>query len=206
MSQLLHIDCSARTEGSFSRMLSQQFVEDWRSAHPGGTVITRDLAADPLPYLDELAVSGMFIPPEDRTPQMQAALALSDRLTDELLASDRIVIGVPMYNFHVPAPFKSWIDHVVRAGRTFTYTEEGPVGLATGKKVLAVSARGGSYAATGPYHERDLQTPWLRLIFGFIGIRDVEIVRCEGTAINGELLENSLAAAQARLKELVACW
>lgn len=206
MSQLLHIDCSIRSEGSYSRRLSREFVGRWRALHPDETVVYRDLAADPLPMLSEAAVSGMFVPEEDRTPEMKAGLALSDLVVDEFLASHRVLIATPMYNFHVPPALKNWFDHVTRAGRTFKFTAQGAAGLAGGRKVMIISARGGHYGEGSPNQEADLQTPWLRLMLGFMGIQDVELIHCEATNIGGELLESSLAAAEARLEHLVTTW
>ncbi|NSW58324.1 MAG: FMN-dependent NADH-azoreductase [Armatimonadetes bacterium] len=206
MSQLLHIDCSIRREESYSRRLSRKFVDRWQMLHPDATLVYRDLAADPLPMLSEAAVSGMFLPEEVRTPEMKAGLALSDLVVDEFLASDRILIATPMYNFHVPPTLKNWFDHVTRAGRTFKFTEEGAVGLAGGRKVIIISVRGGYYGEGSPNQEADLQTPWLRLMFGFMGIGDVELIRCEATNIGGQLHEASLAAAEARLEHILTSW
>ncbi len=206
MPQLLHIDCSIRREESYSRRLSREFVDRWHALHPDERVVYRDLAADPLPVLSEAAISGMFLPDEVRTPAMSAGLGLSDLVVDEFLASHRVLIATPMYNFHVPSSLKNWFDHVTRAGRTFKFTEEGAVGLAGGRKVMIISARGGHYGEGSPHQEADLQTPWLRLMFGFMGIGDVELIRCEATNIGGDLHQASLAAAEARLEHLATSW
>ena len=138
MSTLLHIDSSARSGGSISRQLTASFAQQWQAKNPGGKVVHRDLAANALPHLSESMLGAYFTPADARSAEQAEVIKQSDALVDELLAADTIVIGVPMYNFAPPSTLKAWIDHVFRAGRTFSYTETGPVGLVKGKKAVII--------------------------------------------------------------------
>ncbi|MEM7527607.1 MAG: NAD(P)H-dependent oxidoreductase [Pseudomonadota bacterium] len=176
---ILHIDASMRRDGSTSRALSAAVVE-----RLGGRVIRRDLA-DGLPLIDETWIGANFTPDEDRSDEQRAALTLSDKLIGEIEASDTLVIGVPVYNFGVPAAFKAWIDLVTRARRTFQYTEDGPVGLLSGKRAVIVVASGGTEVDSSI----DFATPWLRHILGFIGITDVEVIPADRQMVRGDAVE-----------------
>ena len=160
MSTLLHIDSSARREASVSRRLTQRFADEWRSRHPDGRVIVRDLAQAAPPHVSESLIGAYFTPEEQRDAAQRATLAESDALVDELLAADTIVIGAPMYNFALPSSLKAWIDHVVRVGRTFAYGANGPSGLVHGKRVVVILSRGGVYS-DGPAQAMDFQTGYL---------------------------------------------
>src|SRR5271170_5482106 len=118
MSHLLHLDSSLRTEGSRSRLLSAHYAERWRTRHPGGTVTYRDLAADPVPHMDQIAFSSGFAAAADHTPEQAAARALADTLIDEVTAADTVLIGLPLYNFGPPSTFKAWLDRIVSPERT----------------------------------------------------------------------------------------
>ena len=176
---VLHIDASARFQDSTSRQRSAQIL-----AHLAPeTVIRRDLAQG-LPFYDETWVTATFVPPQDRTKSQVAALALSDELLAEVQAADTIVIGSPMYNFSIPAVLKAWIDQISRAGVSFAYTEEGPKGLLSGKKVIVTMASGGT-----PFGgDMDFATPYLKFALGFLGITDVSFV-------HGDAVDALLAAA-----------
>ena len=155
MPQLLHLDCSAREAGSLTRGLSRQFVERWVAAHPGTTVRYRDLAAHPVPQVDTAWIAAAF----DRTSPpgtRHAALAVSDELVDELLASEVIVVGSPVYNFTVPAVLKAWIDQVIRVGRTFLPGAFPSRGLAGGRKVVVLSSSMNDYLPPSPHVALDL--------------------------------------------------
>ncbi|MEM6945002.1 MAG: NAD(P)H-dependent oxidoreductase, partial [Pseudomonadota bacterium] len=165
--------------GSTSRALSAAVVE-----RLGGRVIRRDLA-DGLPLIDETWIGANFTPDEDRSDEQRAALTLSEKLIGEIEASDTLVIGVPVYNFGVPAAFKAWIDLVTRARRTFQYTENGPVGLLSGKRAVIVVASGGTEVDSSI----DFATPWLRHILGFIGITDVEVIPADRQMVRGDAVE-----------------
>ncbi|MCA1322524.1 FMN-dependent NADH-azoreductase [Herbaspirillum sp. alder98] len=202
MSTLLHIDSSARTSGSISRQLTAAFVEQWQAKNAGAKVIHRDLASDPLPHITEALLGAYFTPPEGRSPEQAELIKQSDQLVDELLAADTLVIGVPMYNFAPPSTLKAWIDHVFRAGRTFRYTETGPVGLATGKKAVIILSRGGMYSQ-GPMEALDFQGKYIKSALAFIGITDVELVVAEGVAMGEEAVKNAVAGARQQISAVV---
>jgi FMN-dependent NADH-azoreductase len=169
---VLHIDASARHDGSTSRTLSLELVDALRQA--GDTVVYRDVGAG-LPLLTGEMIGSYFTPPADRSEDQKAAIALSDELVAELQAADTIVFGVPVYNYGAPAAFKAWADLVARVGVTFRYTENGPVGLLEGKKAYLVVATGGT-KVDSPI---DFFTPWARQFLGFLGIKDVEVLAAD---------------------------
>jgi FMN-dependent NADH-azoreductase len=158
----------------------------------------RNLASDPVPHLDAERFAAFLSKPEDRNPDQQAVVAYSDGLISELKQADTIVIGLPMYNFGVPSQLKAWIDHVARAGVTFRYTEQGPIGLLTGKKAYALATRGGMYAGT----PADTQTNYLRDFLAFIGITDVEFVYAEGLAMGDVAKTEALSSAKNTIRKL----
>jgi len=185
MSTLLHISVSPRGTDSISRQLGDAAVEAWKANNPGGRVIERDLAKTPLTFVDVDWIAGAFSPPEYHTENHKKALALSNELVSELLEADEIILATPMYNFAVPAALKAWIDHVVRAGKTFRYTASGtPEGLLAGqhKKVLVIIASGGSYSEGSPMAALNYEIPYLRFILAYMGITDVRFVHAGGTA------------------------
>jgi FMN-dependent NADH-azoreductase len=181
MSTLLKIDVSPRGGNSISRKLANHFATEWQSNHVGGTIITRDLATTRIPYVDLPWIAGAFSAPDQHTAEHKAALKISDELIAELIGADEIVISTPMYNFGVPAVLKAWIDHVVRLNKTFSFGPDGLKGLVAGKKVTVIIASGSEYTKGSPLESYDLETPYFRVVFGFIGITDVTIVRAGGT-------------------------
>jgi len=195
MSQILVIESSARKQGSVSRQLTEQFIAQWQATHPADQVKVRDLADSPVPHLDANLLGSWMTPAEQQSEAERAALALSNTLTDELLAADVLVLAAPMYNFAIPSTLKAWLDHVLRAGVTFKYGEQGPEGLLQGKRAFVLTARGGIYAGTGLDH----QEPYLRQALGFIGIVDVQFIHAEGLNMGGEFQQQGLAKAQAQL-------
>lgn len=198
MSRILVIESSARQQGSVSRELTQQFIASWQAAHPADQVQVRDLAAEPVPHLDATLLGGWMTPSEQQNDAEKAALARSNQLTDELLAADVLVLAAPMYNFAIPSTLKAWLDHVLRAGVTFKYTETGPQGLLTGKRAFVLTARGGIYAGSALDH----QEPYLRQVLAFIGIHDVQFIHAEGLNLGAEFSEKGLAQAKAKLAEV----
>jgi FMN-dependent NADH-azoreductase len=181
MPTLLNIQSSPRSTDSTSRILSQEFVAEWEKNHQDGTVVLRDLAESHLPFVGVPWISGIFLPTEQRSPEMQQALNISDELITELFAADDILIGTPMYNFTVPANLKAWIDLIVRP----RVTHSGPPerrGLVTGKRCTIIIASGGIYDEGLPAAASDYESGYLRRILGFIGIADVEVVLAGGTA------------------------
>ncbi|MEM7731155.1 MAG: NAD(P)H-dependent oxidoreductase [Pseudomonadota bacterium] len=169
---ILHIDSSARHAGSISRDLSADVI----ARHSGAKVITRDLAKTPVPQISEDWVVATFTPAEDRTDAQKNTLRQSDALVDELISADTVVIGLSMYNFTVSAALKAWIDQVARPGQTFNYTEDGPVGLLTGKRAIILMATGGVPAGS----DMDYAAPYLKSFLGFLGITDVAIIAADG--------------------------
>lgn len=199
MSRILVIESSARQQGSVSRELTQQFIANWQAAHPADQIQVRDLAAEPVPHLDATLLGGWMTPSEQQSEAEKAALARSNQLTDELLAADVLVLAAPMYNFAIPSTLKAWLDHVLRAGVTFKYTETGPQGLLTGKRAFVLTARGGIYAGSALDH----QEPYLRQALAFVGIHDVQFIHAEGLNLGAEFSQKGLAQARAKLAEVV---
>ncbi len=193
MSNVLVIESSARQQGSVSRDLTQAFIAQWQAAHPADQVKVRDLAVEQVPHLDADLLGGWMKPADQHSATEQAALQRSNLLTEELLAADVLVLAAPMYNFAIPSTLKAWLDHVLRAGVTFKYTETGPQGLLTGKRAYVLTARGGVYAG-GPF---DHQEPYLRQALGFIGIHDVSFIHAEGMNMGAEFQEKGIAQAKA---------
>jgi len=203
MTTILYLNSSVRSTGSVSRQLSGEFIEKLKAAHPGAKVVTRDLAANPLPHLSESMVGAYFTPPEQRTDEQKQLIKTSDEVVAELLAADTVVVGAPMYNFSVSSTLKSWIDHVARAGVTFKYTETGPVGLVHGKKFVIFTSRSGVYSS-GPAKAMDFQETYLRGVLGFLGITDVSFVSAEGLAMGDEAVNTALANGRHAMDALIA--
>jgi FMN-dependent NADH-azoreductase len=180
MKTLLEIRSSIYSDHGQSSRLADGFVAQWRAAHPGGRVIVRDLATAPVPHIDADRFGAFLAKADQRTSGQHAIVGYSDALIAELKSAEVIVLAVPMYNFGVPSTLKAYFDHVARAGVTFRYTDKGPLGLLTGKKVIVFAARGGLYAGT----PLDSQTPYLRTFLGFLGLTDIEFVYAEGLAIS----------------------
>ena len=198
--KILQVNASARREGANSTKLANRITERLLAAHPGATVTVRDLAAEPLPVLDEAALGALFTPAEQRSAEQAALAARFDAAIAELQAHDAIVLGVAMYNFGVTVQLKSWIDAIARAGVTFKYTETGPVGLVEGKTVYAACARGGLYRGT----PNDSQTPYLKSVLGFLGMKDVHFVYAEGLNMGPDAAAQGFAQAEADLEAALA--
>lgn len=182
MKTLLHIDSSPLGGASVSRHLSHEFVQRWQQANPGGKVLTRDLNAIPTPSIDGAWIAAAFTPEEARTPAQRDLLALSDSFLAELASADEYVFGVPMHNFGVPAVLKLWIDQIVRAGKTFAYIDGVPTGLLKNKKATFIIASGGVYGAGTAMASYNFVEPYLRTIFGFIGVTDATFLAAGGAA------------------------
>lgn len=181
MPTLLHLDASPRGNHSISRQLSHAAVTAWKSKNPGGKVVERDLAKTDITFVDLDWIMGAFSAPDQQTEGHKKALAISDQLVAELLEANEIIIGTPMYNFAIPAVLKAWIDHVVRAGKTFKYSATGPEGLAKGRKAVIAVASGGTYNEASGLSAYNYEIPYLRHILGFIGITDITFVQAGGT-------------------------
>ncbi len=173
MTKLLVVETSPRGDKSISRGLTRRFAEHWRSNHPGGTVIDRDLAETDLRFIDAAWLEAYFTPPDRHSATTKAELALSDELVAELLDCDHLVIATPVYNYNVPAALKAWIDGIVRKGLTLGFDGKG---LVHGKKATVLIASGGVYTEGSPIRDRDIATQYLRLLLEVIGITDVTFV------------------------------
>src|SRR5882762_3324476 len=202
MKNILLIQSSPRGLESYSQKVARFIVDDLEERYPGANVVVRDLAQNPPPHVGQAFVGGNSAGPEQRTPEQTKALALSDVLIDELLTAEVIVFAVPMHNFGPPSTLKAWIDHVVRIGRTVSYSQKGPEGMLKGKRAILVLARGGVYS-DGPAKTFDFQEPYLRAILGFIGLTDIEVVRVEGVAMSAIGPEKAVASAMARSTEVL---
>ncbi len=199
MPTILQLNTSLFGEQGQSSRLAAEFARTLAES-TGRELKVRDLAANPVPHLTAERVTAFGTPASERTLDQQRHVAESDALVDELREADVLVLGLPMYNFGVPSTLKAYFDHVARAGVTFRYTAEGPLGLLTGKKAFVFATRGGQHAGT----ETDLQTAYVRLFLGFIGIRDVEFIYAEGLALGEQQRERALAAAAERINRLAA--
>lgn len=200
MKTLLQVRSSLYSERGQSSRLASRFVDQWQRANPGGRVVTRDLATDPLPHLTAERFDAFLAEPDRRTAAQEAIVAESDALIAELEAADVVVIGLPMYNFGIPSTLKSWIDHVARTGRTFRYTESGPEGLLPDRPVYLFAARGGQYRGT----PRDTQTAYMTHFLNFIGLRDIRFVYAEGLALGEAAAREALDDATHTIDRLAA--
>ncbi|WP_034296861.1 FMN-dependent NADH-azoreductase [Herbaspirillum sp. RV1423] len=203
MANILFINSSARSTGSISRQVAGEFVAKLQAAQPGSVVVERDVAANPIPHLDEQKLGAFFTPADKRTAEQQALVKLSEELIAEVNAADIIVIGAPMYNFSITSTLKTWIDHVARAGVTFKYTETGPVGLVQDKKVYVFTSRGGVYSE-GPAKAMDFHETYLRAVLGFIGMTDITFIHSEGLGMGEAAVEKAVAQTRQTIGTLIA--
>ncbi|HUB66102.1 MAG TPA: FMN-dependent NADH-azoreductase [Candidatus Methylacidiphilales bacterium] len=206
MSKVLVITASPRGERSVSRTLTVNFAQDWAKHHPDATVLLRDLGHHPVPHVTEPWVVGAFAPPEAQTPESKAAITVSDQLVDEFLGASRYIFGVPMHNFNIPSTFKAYIDQIVRAGKTFGVGPNGYEGLVKGKKALFITSSGGSYLPGTPTAALNFQEPYLRTIFGFIGLTEVQFVAADNMNQGENAAKLSREKAESALKELAVNW
>jgi len=202
MADILLVASSPRGSASYSSRIAEKVVSDLRNSDPDALVMVRDLAQAPLQHIDADFVTATRGQTGAETPRQLAILARSDELIDELTAADIVVIAAPMINFSVSSTLKTWFDYISRAGRTFRYSEKGPQGLMTGKRVIIVSASGGVYS--GENAAFDFQVPWLCSMLGFLGMTDVEVIRVEGTALGPDAAEQAVARAAAQAREVAA--
>ena len=203
MSNLLMVNSSPRSN-SVSRKLTRQFADDWKSLNPTGRIVERDTSEGTIPYLSEPWIEAAYTPEPNRTPAQRNLLALSDTLIAELMAADVILLGIPMHNFSVPATFKAWIDQIARAGKTFSYTSQGPKGLIpSDKKVVAILSRGGAYAAEGAQGAMDFQVSYLRQVLGLVGLTDVTFVHADRQGMGGEAAQLATQKAIQQMSSVV---
>src|ERR1700733_5088886 len=182
MPKLLHIDSSPLYGRSVSRQLTDAFVTQWKSTHPNGTVVDRDLSATAIPPVNAEWVGAAYTTEEARTPHQKQLLSLSDSLLAELDQADEYVFGVPMHNFGVPSVLKLWIDQISRVGKTFSYADGVPKGLLVGKKATFIIATGGIYDAQTQMASFNFVEPYLRSVFSFLGVTDATFLTTGGTA------------------------
>jgi FMN-dependent NADH-azoreductase len=206
MATVLVITCSPRGERSVSRALTTRFAQEWARHHPQDTIRMRDLGHHPVPHVTETWIIGASAGADSQTGASRDAIAISDRLIEEFLDADRYVIGVPMYNFNIPSTLKAWIDQIVRAGRTFAVGPTGYEGLVKGRKALVIATSGGNYGAGTPLEKLNFQEPYLRAIFGFIGVTDVRFVNAAGMNQGEDEAAKSRARAERALDDLSISW
>ena len=207
MTTLLQINASINNGNGESSRLANQFVAAFHKSHPKARIVVRDVAAaEPVPHLNAERFGAFITKPDQRSTAQQAVVAYSDTLINELRQADVIVLGLPMYNFGVPSQLKSYFDHIARIGETFEYTEKGPVGKLTGKKVYVFAARGGVYSRDGVNEGTplDTQTGYVRHFLGFLGMSDVEFIFAEGLHMNPQSKQAALAKAEADIARLAA--
>jgi FMN-dependent NADH-azoreductase len=199
--KLLHIDSSPLAAHSVSRELTRRAVAEWKANHPGTTVEVLDLAADAPTHLNQDSLGfRLGANAEGLTDVQKRENAVSEQLVSQFLAADVVVIGAPMYNFSVPSQLKAWIDRIAQVGRTFKYTEKGPIGLAGGKTIIVASTRGGVYSTNPALAGLDHQESYLKTVFGFFGVTDVRFVRAEGVAMGPEAKAKALEAADVEIR------
>jgi FMN-dependent NADH-azoreductase len=206
MSTILVITASPRGQRSVSRALTTSFAQLWAESHSQDTILLRDIGHHPVPHVTEPWIAGAFAPPDAQSTESKAAIAVSDQLVEEFLSADRYVFGVPMYNFNIPSTFKAYIDQIVRAGKTFAVGPNGYEGLVKDRKALFITSSGGSYAVGSPTASYNFQEPYLRVIFGFIGLTDLTFVGAENLNQGEDAAKQSRERAQNALKELATSW
>jgi FMN-dependent NADH-azoreductase len=206
MSNLLVVTASPRGERSVSRALCTSFAALWAQHHPQDRVLLRDIGHHPVPHVTEPWVVGSFALPDAQTPESRAAIAVSDSLVEEFLSADRYVLGVPMYNFNIPSTLKAYIDQLVRPGKTFGVGPTGYEGLVKNKKALFITTSGGSYPAGTSAGALNFQEPYLRTIFGFIGVTDVRFIVADNLNQGEEPARQSREKAETALRDLVETW
>ena len=203
MTNLLVVTSSPKSSSSVTSGLVDRFVASVESDSEI-SLARRDLGHAPPPHLDEATIGAFFTPENQRTADQAEAVKLSDELIAEVEAADILVIGAPMHNFGISSALKTWIDHIARAGKTFQYTESGPVGLLTGKKVFVLSARGGDYSESSPAHGMDQQEPYLKTVLGFIGLTDVTFIHAQGVNMGEDGLLRANQAVESAALALAA--
>ena len=206
MSTILVITASPRGERSVSRALTTRFAHQLAAHHPQDTILLRDIGHHPVPHVTEPWIVGAFAPADAQTPESKTAITVSDQLVEEFLAADRFVLGVPMYNFNIPSTFKAYIDQIVRAGKTFAVGPNGYEGLVKNKKALFITSSGGAFPPGSPMAAFNFQEPYLRAVFGFIGVTDVQFVVADNLNQGDDAAKQSREKAENALKELAGSW
>jgi FMN-dependent NADH-azoreductase len=197
MRTLLRLDASSQIAQSHSRGLADYYEARWRDHHPKGTVLTRDLAREPVPHLDEATIAVFYAGGEPPQKEVPSGIILSDRLIRELQDADDVLISSAVYNFGMPSALKAWIDHIVRFGSTIAPGEKGPVGLLANKRACFLTARGGN-----PDRSPDYQYPVLKAVFSYVGIQQIDWISLEGTRIPDGKLELRVNRARSAIDSL----
>lgn len=203
MSKILLVTSSPRGEASLSTKVATELAGKLAAAQPGSTIVTRDLVKNPLPHIEPDYASGIYTPAESRTARQSEVVGVSDVAVDELFDADHIVLATGLINFSISSTLKSWVDHISRSGRTFSYSANGPKGLVEGKKAYIVLASGGVYSE-GPAAALDFAVPYLKSVLAFNGMTDVEVVRVEGVGMGEDAVKTALANAATRTDKLAA--
>lgn len=198
MATLLHIKSSIFGDGGKSSQLAADFIHQWQEKQPESNVVVRDLINNATPHLDADIVTALMTPEADRSSAQQTVAAYSDQLINEIRQADLIVIGVPMYNFGIPSQMKAYFDQLARAGVTFKYTDQGPIGLLDDKPVYLFATRGGLYRDSGA----DFQIPFMTQFLNFIGLKNIDIIYAEGLNM-GDIAETSLAEAKQHIAHVI---
>ena len=203
--KLLHIDSSVLGDNSVTRILTARTVAAWQASHPGTSVEYIDLALNSPTHLSSDSLGfRLAADSPDLSDVQRRENAISEALVSQFLAADVVVVGAPLYNFAIPSQLKAWIDRISQAGRTFSYSEKGPVGLAGGKTVIVASGRGGVYSTSEGARAMEHQESYLAVVFGFMGITDVRFVRAEGVNMGADAKAKALEAADLEIKSLTA--
>jgi FMN-dependent NADH-azoreductase len=184
MKHILHLNSSIQGTASYSIKLGHAIVEKIKEKYPGSTLEELNLVDIEIPHLNAAVLRTFFIPGDQLTAEDKESIRLSDELVKTLFAADIIVIGAPLINFTIHSALKAWIDHITRAGITFGYGENGPIGKVTGKKVYVAMSSGGVYSE-GPGKANDFVAPYLKSFFGFLGMTDLTVFRAEGLKVPG---------------------
>lgn len=208
MTNLLHINSSPRIERSHTRRMTATFVQQWQALYPDVNIIYRDIANNPPPHITQNWIAAAFTEPSERSTQMQTDLAISDALVDELIQSNYLVLGTPMYNFGIPSTLKAYIDQIVRIGRTFLFDPENkttPYKPLTKEKTayILVSTGDTGYAPGEPLDKINQLEPYLRTVLTFIGIKDIHFIYQGNDEFGGEKLAHSIAQAQAKIESML---
>lgn len=206
--KLLEIQASARMEGSISRALSKEFIQSWQSSHSRTQHQLRDVGTFPPAHPTEQWTKANYTPPSQQIPEMAEVLAESEQLIEELFWADRLLLGIPMYNFSVPSTFKAYIDNIVRVNRTFTFDATNLTfqGLVTHPKALIITPSAGHFTPESPLREMNFCETYLRTILGFIGIEEITVISVPNQFMSDEVRQKAIREAQENLMALASNW
>lgn len=203
MTTLLVINSSPMGDASVSRKLTASFAESYKAAHGAVDVVEHDTSTMDLPHVNGEILGAFFTPADQQNDVQKGHVARSDALIEAIKKADAIVIGAPMHNFGIPSTLKAYIDHIARAGATFQYTENGPVGLLADKPVYVLATRGGDYSENG-YPQLDFVLPYLKSVLGFLGLQSVELLQANGLAMGDEAVSQATSQVETEIKAALA--